>query len=66
MTRDESGYKVVQPWVSMQHRSLLGSRDSSGAVLRSRSFVYHEHASNRLREGWQSTLCRNEEPCARR
>jgi hypothetical protein len=40
MTREESGYELVQPWVSIQHRSSLGIRDSSGADLQYQSFVY--------------------------
>jgi len=53
MTRDESGYELNQPWVSIQHRSSLEDRDSSGADLQCQSFVYHELASSRLRRGWQ-------------
>jgi hypothetical protein len=67
LTQEESGFKTIQPsWVCMRHRSSLRSRDSSGAVLQSRSFVYHEPSRCRLREGWQSTLCRDGEPCVRR
>lgn len=57
MTRGESGYELGQPWVSIQHRSSLGIRDSSGADLQSQSFVYqiamNQGAAGREKAGCQ-------------